>query len=116
MSKDKVTVRICPECGSIMIPSFCLPYKEFVCVPCGTGEEFFNNCERKEVDEHILDDLRNKYQKDIHKISLQTAKNGGGQCRYCGLNFNCDKCKEIESHTLEYWGKGIEESKTNESI
>ena len=47
-----------------------------------------------------------KYAADLHKKSYETAKAGGGKCSTCGTNFNCEKCREAESHEYQYWGKG----------
>lgn len=104
--KDRyLNMKKCPKCGQPLLFSFCLPYKEYVCVPCGVGFEFLNGCETINVSEKEKDKLYKKYKIDIQKISLNTAKNGGGRCKICGTKFNCKKCQKIEKHELKYWGK-----------
>ena len=102
-----VKVYKCPECGGSMLFSFALPYKEYVCVPCGTGEAFCNGCEIKEIPLQEHEKLKAKYKKDLQKVSLNTAKNGGGICKTCIKEFNCEHCQEIDKHQFEYWGKGL---------
>ena len=107
MERQKMrTVKICPNCGSVLIPSFALRGSEYVCVPCGEGFPFFNNCEEKQMPVDEYNALREKYKDDLGKISLQTAKAGGGKCNTCGTAFNCENCKRLEKHKLQYFGKG----------
>lgn len=97
---------ICPHCGEPMLWSFCLPYCEYVCVPCGYGVGMMNAGEKREYPAEEIKALHEKYAADLHKKSYETAKTGGGKCGTCGTNFNCEKCREAESHEYQYWGKG----------
>jgi len=100
-----MNVKKCPKCGEPLIFSFCLPKKEYICVPCGIGFEFLNGCERIEIEEQKYKKLKNKYAKDLEKIGFNTCKNGGGKCNICGTEFNCKHCKKVEKYELKYWGK-----------
>lgn len=88
-------VKLCPHCGETLIFSFCLPKKEFVCVPCGIGFEFLNGCKTKTIKKEEYDKLRKKYSKDLEKIGFNTCKSGGGKCNICGTQFDCDNCKKV---------------------
>lgn len=102
---EKRKVAICRHCGQPMLFSFCLPYCEWVCVPCGVGVGMIDNDRYKYISEKKYQALRKKYAKDIHKRSWETAKAGGGTCKNCGKEFNCPTCKEAENHKYQYWGK-----------
>lgn len=97
-------VKICPKCGQPMLFSFALSHKEYVCVPCAYGEEFFNDLDSKLITDKEYDNLSKKYRKDLQKIGLQTAKNGGGRCKFCGDKFDCESCTQIEKYELKFWG------------
>ena len=105
-NNNLINVKTCPKCGGVMLFSFVLPHREYVCVPCGTGVEFCNSCGTKEITKEEYDTLKDKYKKDLQKVGLNTAKNGGGRCKTCGTKFDCESCKSIETHEFEYWGKG----------
>lgn len=99
-------MRICPNCGSILIWSFALKGCEYVCVPCVEGFPLFNDCEVRNIPEEEYQKLRKLYKDDLHKIGLQTAKMYGGKCNKCGDKFTCKDCQKAENHKLKYWGKG----------
>lgn len=86
--------------------SFAIRGCEYVCVPCGEGFSLFNDFEDKIISQDEYNALREKYKDDLGKIGLQTAKAGGGKCNTCGTAFNCENCKRLEKHKLQYFGKG----------
>ena len=97
---ELVSLPKCPECGEAMIPSMCIAYKEYVCIPCGYSVEFCNSLNKIEITEKELDRMRSKYEKDINKLAFT---NGGASCGTCnkkGGN-NCKKCNI--DYDFEYW-------------
>ena len=104
--KETVKVPLCPHCGEPMLWSFCLPYCEYVCVPCGDGVGMMNAGTKVERPAAEIEALREKYKADLHKRSYETAKAGGGKCATCGTSFNCVSCREAEQHEYQFWGKG----------
>lgn len=108
MTKEQTRkVKICPNCGSVMMWSFVVRGAEYVCVPCAEGYPMFNDCESRVISEAEYQKLREMYKDDLGKIGLQTAKAGGGKCNTCGTAFNCENCQRLEKHKLKYWGKGV---------
>ena len=92
----------CPGCEEPMIFSFCVKYKEYVCIPCGTAEEFL--CDKQaETTQEAEDKLKEKYKNDIQRLSFLHGGATCGNCNNSGGN-NCKKCKVPEE--FEYWDKG----------
>ena len=104
--KEMVKVPLCKYCGQPMLWSFCLPYCEYVCVPCGDGVGMLEAGDKVEMPKEEIDALREKYKEDLHKKSYETAKAGGGKCSICGTDFTCKECQRAENHEYEFWGKG----------
>lgn len=91
----------CPECGEPMIQSMCLPYCEYVCIPCGIGRPFSWGSKNL-IPEKEHDKLYEKYRKDIHKLAFEK---GGATCCSCnnrGGN-NCETCDV--SYKFKYYKK-----------
>lgn len=104
--KEVIKAPLCPHCGEPMLWSFCLPYCEYVCVPCGDGVGMCEAGKKVDFPAEEIKALREKYAADLHKRSYETAKAGGGGCTICGTKFTCEKCQEAEQHIYQYWGKG----------
>lgn len=97
-----VRVPLCPLCGKPMIPSFAIMGKEFVCVPCGHAEEYFNHLRKVFLHKVRINDLRRRYDKDLNHLAFTQ---GGAVCMDCG-NTGGNNCRTCAiSKTLEYWGK-----------
>lgn len=103
-NKDIIHRPTCPNCGQPMVFSFAIPYKEYICVPCGTSEEFC--CERdSETTQEREDELKKKWADDLDKLAFEV---GGAVCRKCNKSGgnNCKFCKIKKE--FKYWKRGAE--------
>ncbi len=98
-------IDICPKCGEPLIQSFCLPYKELVCVPCGIGFPMWNDCTKREIEKKEYDALYEKYKDDVDKKGNETVRKYGGRCTICDDKFDCERCKKTLERNYKYWGK-----------
>ena len=97
MANDRMLkCRICPNCEGIMIQTMCLSGCELVCVPCQKGVGIFNGRVPVMVPEDIHKKLREKYEKDIHKMAFEYGgatcckcnKSGGNNCETCNTDYD----------------------------
>lgn len=105
MSEHTVLLPQCPKCEGPMIFSMCLPYKEYVCFPCGQGVETFNSLPEIEIPAAEEERLRELYRRDAHALTELT---GSGQCIKpgdCPLGMKHPLPKDYE---YEFFGKGVE--------
>lgn len=89
----------CPTCKQAMVFCMAIPFKEFVCIPCGTSEEFF--CEKfdSSIAEH--DAKIELYKDDIHAL----ACGNGAMCNATLEDKECPICMQ-ENYQYKYYLKG----------
>lgn len=103
----------CPSCGSAMVGSFALPYKEWVCAPCGTGLPMFNGETKLCRSIKYMDAKKSRWSKEL---SIICRRIGGGQCAVKGCeNGSCDYCKRAadKNYKFIYWKKNIAQDAIN---
>ena len=103
MSEAIINRPECPQCNNAMIFSFCIAYKEYICIPCGTSEEFLNGLETTETTQKKEDALKKKYSADLDRLAFTL---GGATCSKCNSSKgnNCKHCKFPDE--FKYWNKG----------
>lgn len=99
-----VEVPLC-KCGEPMLWSLALSGKEWVCVPCGTGEPMFNGRPKVQVADVEDDARRKRYQRDLHVVSVTR---GGGNCSGILAGTGCPLgiCQKVDEYEFEFFGRG----------
>lgn len=92
----------CRYCRQPMIASFCIAYKEYVCIPCGFAAEFLNGLDRIETTYAAEKSLREKYKDDMRRLAFTQ---GFASCKDCGNSGgnNCETCAFPSE--FKFWNK-----------
>jgi len=93
----------CTKCGHAMVWSFAIPYKEYVCAPCGRGLPMFNSAPKLMRSGRYMNRKKKKWERDLHAI---TVSSGSGQCI---SERNGEPCPlgicPPDSYEYQYWRK-----------
>ena len=104
MAKEEIIHRPeCPDCNNPMIFSFCIAYKEYICIPCGRSAEFFHGLEKIETTQKKEDALKKKYESDLDRLAFTVGGANCGKCNSSAGN-NCKNCTFPDEFL--YWDKG----------
>lgn len=98
----------CPDCGQAMVVSFALPYKEWVCAPCGTGLPMFNGQPKVRRSIKYMKSKKRSWSKDLSVIARRI---GGARCAECE-DGSCEYCERAadKDYKFVYWEKNLEEN------
>lgn len=91
---------LCPKCEKPMIFCMAIPFKEFVCIPCGTSEEFL--CEKVDASIAEHDAKIELYKDDIHAL----ACGNGAMCNLTLEDKDCPICEQGDKYEYKYYLKG----------
>lgn len=99
MSENLISLPICPDCFKPMIFCMAIPYKEYVCIPCGTSEEFSCNKSLFSREEH--DTNKKLWADDIHALAIRN----GASCVLKHERKPCKICDDLENYQYQYYMK-----------